>query len=359
MLTTLLETQPKDTSGGSGVSREDTVKEKIEKDLLPVIPNDFNFIEVDDKLKILKGGPRQIVQDKQMNLMPLNIFLRQELDRFQKILNIVRSMLIAMVDAIEGSTIMTPELVAAIDAIFDFRVPYKWQFDPTGAEISWMTPNLAGWIKGLTDRHYQLHSWINKERPPSFWLTGFFNPQGFLTAMKQEVARTKKDKGWALDEVEYDTDPTKEIISSDDGRIDGMKLNPPQEGVYIHGMYLEGAGWNNSQKALDDSTPGRLFQAFPIMHVTAAYVPRNEKDKEKPQIGGGARGGKPDVAEKKKRYYDCPVYKYPKRSDRYLIFRVFIKPEGQHSINVTTLNKNMTPPIKWKLSGVALLCSKE
>jgi len=39
-------------------------------------------MDIDDKIKILKGGPRQIVADKQMNLMPLNIFLRQELERF-------------------------------------------------------------------------------------------------------------------------------------------------------------------------------------------------------------------------------------------------------------------------------------
>jgi dynein heavy chain len=94
-----------------------------------------------------------------------------------------------MIDAIEGTIIMTPDLVEAINSIYDFRVPRKWCYDPTGAEISWLTPSLSGWIKGLLDRHYQLYNWISKERPLSFWLTGFFNPQGFLTAVRQEVTR--------------------------------------------------------------------------------------------------------------------------------------------------------------------------
>lgn len=108
------------------------------------------------------------------------------------ILTIVRKMMNNMIDAIEGTIIMTPDLVEAINSIFDFRVPRKWCYDPTGAEISWLTPSLSGWIKGLLDRHFQLFNWINKERPPSYWLTGFFNPQGFLTAVKQEVTRQNK-----------------------------------------------------------------------------------------------------------------------------------------------------------------------
>lgn len=70
------------------------------------------------------------------------------------ILTIVRTTIVSMIDAIDGSIIMTPDLVDAINAVFDVRVPRTWQYDPTGAEISWLTPSLGGWIKGLLDRHH-------------------------------------------------------------------------------------------------------------------------------------------------------------------------------------------------------------
>jgi len=183
MINTMLDTQPKDGGGGGGLSREDTVKEKIEKELLPQLPPDINPLDTIEKLRSLKG-PKGLGESGKYDLIPLNIFLSQELQRFQMVLGIVRGTMISMIDAIDGNISMTPEIVDSINQVYDFRVPRKWQYDPTGAEISWLTVSLAGWIKGLLDRYHQLSGWIFKERPPSFWLTGFFNPQGFLTSMK-------------------------------------------------------------------------------------------------------------------------------------------------------------------------------
>lgn len=60
--------------------------------------------------------------------------------------------------------------------------------------------------------------------------------------MKQEVTRMKK--GWSLDEVIYFSEVKKDIIASDDGRLDGKNLTAPVEGVFIHGLFLEGAAWS-------------------------------------------------------------------------------------------------------------------
>jgi hypothetical protein len=55
--------------------------------------------------------------------------------------------------------------------------------------------------EGMLQRFDQLNKWLNLGRPKAYWMTGFFNPQGFLTAMKQEVSRKHAADKWALDDV--------------------------------------------------------------------------------------------------------------------------------------------------------------
>ena len=70
-----------------------------------------------------------------------------------------------------------------------------------------------------------------------------------------------------------------------------------------------------------------------------------------------AASKKADAGSKDKTHYLTPVYKYPKRNDRYLIFRAYLRadaPPGQIKLSV-----GVTPVMNWKLKGVALLCCKE
>lgn len=81
-----------------------------------------------------------------------------------------------IIDAIDGQIIMTPVIIDAIDFIANARVPSNWLNDATGQELSWILPNLGGWIGSLVDRNTQLSTWLKNGRPNTFWLTGFFNP---------------------------------------------------------------------------------------------------------------------------------------------------------------------------------------
>ena len=40
---------------------------------------------------------------------------------------------------------------------------------------------------------------------------------------------------------------------------------PPKTGVYIYGMYIEGARWDKNQMSITESVKGTLFEEFPVI----------------------------------------------------------------------------------------------
>ncbi|EER14943.1 axonemal dynein gamma heavy chain, putative [Perkinsus marinus ATCC 50983] len=320
MLTTIQETLPKEGGGGSGKSRDEIVKDKA-NEVLSKVPPDFVEEIFRSQITKLKGPPN--TPDKGF-AAPLNIFLFQELQRIQRVIGIVRNNLQSLVMAIEGTVVMTPDLLEDLNMIFDARLPRRWTHDPSGAEISWLMPTLGAWFTGLLDRVNQLGTWLESGRGAmkGYWLTGFLNAQGFLTGMRQEVTRQHKKDQWALDDVVTHT----EVLSYDLERVKDV----PDEGQNIYGLFIEGARWNRQDGRLDESEPKKLFTTMPAIYVTAVTM----KDRK-------ARGGEYGPYGP----YDCAVYKYPKRNDRYLLFRLNLKTDVH--------------PSHWKLRGVCLLCATE
>ncbi|KAL4465245.1 hypothetical protein ABPG74_001959 [Tetrahymena malaccensis] len=322
MINTILSTLPKDTLILDEKTREEIVQDKS-KQMLNSLPPDYNETEVKELVSKLYDPNSKDSALKGM-AVPLNIFLFQEVIRMQKVIQLVRKTLKDTILAIDGQIILTPEIQEIINAIYEAKVPNQWLYDSSGTEISWLITNLGSWSTSLFNRNKQLNDWLTSgQRPILFWLAGFFNPQGFLTAMKQEVTRNhmkndgKDVEAWSLEDVFYQTTVKEKDIDQ-----------PPAEGgVYIKGLYLEGCKW--TKNGLDESDPKKIFSDFPILHVSAIH---KKKSNEFEKISNS---------------YLCPVYKYPQRTDKYLIFKIGLPCEGSKS------------PSHWKLRGVALLCSNE
>ena len=116
LINTLVDTQPKESGGSGGLSREDEVKARIENDFIKNLPPNFDPVDVKNLVAKFKALPRI---DATKNI-PLKVFLKQEIAQFQKILDIVRTMMSDMVKAIDGEVVMTSNLVVAINNIVRF-----------------------------------------------------------------------------------------------------------------------------------------------------------------------------------------------------------------------------------------------
>jgi len=242
---------------------------------------------------------------------PLNICLAQEIDREQKVIGVVRKTLANLRLAIAGTIVMSSDLANAIDALSLARVPAMWV---KASDLD--MPTMGAWFSNIVGRAEQLTAWIKGGRPNVFWLTGLFNPQGFLTANRQEVCRRHNKEGWALDDVVNLT----RVVNMEKEEV----RKGPDEGVYIHGLFLDGCRWDKPGNKLADSVPKVLFAPLPVLLVTGQLSSERKADSYS---------------------YSCPTYKNKTRRGLNFIVAVDLRSEE--------------PPQKWILRGVCLLCSKD
>ncbi|CAF1397708.1 unnamed protein product [Rotaria sordida] len=151
---------------------------------------------------------------------------------------------------------------------------------------------------------------------------------------------TRMHKGWSLDTVTIDNIVLRSY--KDDIR------EAPNEGVYVYGLYLEGAGWNRKNTRLHESQNKVVYVQMPVIHIFAINpsvtnqtngIITNKKLRLN-QIS--LRTKRNDQISIAPYIYMCPLYKKPIRTDL-------------HFITMLKLASNDIPE-HWILRGVALLC---
>ncbi|XP_028903273.1 dynein heavy chain 14, axonemal isoform X3 [Ornithorhynchus anatinus] len=310
----------------------------------------------------------------------LLIFLCQEIGRFNHLLSVVHQSLKDLQRALKGEIILTPALDEIYNAIIKSKVPGLWQRSSYKS-----SKPLSSWINDLTQRLEFFTTWAKQAHtaiesrfsnlnatwkkktfpttfsrtseeklqpfrenasgsPARFWLPAFFFPQGFLTAVLQNYARSQ---GIAIDSLTFVHHILEE--AQNESQILRMQkklsivdrafksLTQAQHGVLVFGLYVRGARWNPDTHSLEDSQLQEIYCCFPDIHFRPEQV----------AIERNSASAKRDT---ELMSYECPVYRTPQRTGNLIT-------TGLSSDFVTTVYlPTRVPPHQWVTKRVALLC---
>lgn len=86
--------------------------------------------------------------------------------------------------AIKGLIVMDGELDSMNGAMLNNKVPENWE------KVAYPSLKpLSAWFKDLIERVEFMAKWLRNGHPNTFWLSGFFFPQGFMTGVLQTHSR--------------------------------------------------------------------------------------------------------------------------------------------------------------------------
>ncbi|OCT79469.1 dynein heavy chain 14, axonemal [Xenopus laevis] len=301
----------------------------------------------------------------------LVIVLRQETDRFNQLLSVIHGSLHALQQAITGEIILTKQLEEVQSCLVNLKVPALWQ------QHSYESCKLLGsWVDDLVQRVKFFATWANRvvrsvmerfpqlptkfinsrpnssqpakspdptspagtEQPTSFWLSAFFFPQGFLTAVLQNHARMKQ---LSVDSLTFQHrvqhSPSLEAnINHNIIETAFSGCSALEEGISVFGLFLDGARWNGDSQCLEEAGHLCRFDLLPPIH----FIPQTIEDHK--ENGSDA--------ENKWYSYQCPIYRTSQRAGT-------LSSTGLCSNFVTAVSlPTLLHPDHWIRRGVALLC---
>lgn len=199
----------------------------------------------------------------------MNTVLIQEMQRFNKLLHEIRSSLIDVQRAVKGVIVMSPALDLQCNAMLLGKIPANW----TKVSYPSLKP-LPSYVTDFIERLSMLENWYTNGKPSTFWLSGFFFTQAFLTGSVQNYARAKTIP---IDLLTFDF----EVLQVD------YEDTPPEFGVYVHGLFMDGARWDRKSYAIGEQFPKILNDNMPAVWL----YPKLKKEFQE--------------AER----YKCPLYK--------------------------------------------------
>jgi dynein heavy chain len=344
VIKTIVDIQPRLVSSGSGKSNEEIVTELANNILnewpsLLVIEMPSTAIQessIEDEngepvaqstssLKFMNSGVTEMMKilfEKDENgrvLNSLSTVLSQECVRFNRLLSTVKLSLENLIKAIKGFVVMSQELESVFDSLLNNEVPHAWS---TVAYLS-LKP-LGGWVTDLHRRINFMADWIEFGQPKTFWLPGFFFPQGFLTGALQNHARKYNIPIDTL-KFAYEIVPT-----NDDGTIIEDSYSTVEDGVLVEGLYIEGAHYDKDTKILQDSFAMEMHSLMPIIRFLPTENTQNQENQ-----------------------YVCPLYKTSERAGT-------LSTTGHSTNFIVAVNlPSDKSPDYWISRGVALLCQPD
>jgi len=206
---------------------------------------------------------------------PYIVVALQECGRMNDLLTEMRESLEDLHKGLEGQKNFSEEMQQLSSALSRNSWPSSW------SKLSWPSEkNLSDNFQDLLCRCEQLSKWVDGDGRPggrdafrrldTVWLGGLFNPNSYLTAMRQIESR---NLNVPLDRMSIEASIVGGENNGDDGEGDAKRNN----GILATGLFLEGASVRDGKLA--EARPRELLAPMPLVRFQAIEL-RDDTEEE-------------------------------------------------------------------------------